>query len=128
MFDLPVKRDGHDLLRLVVVERLEHELVEIVDVDGRRPAAAVSAGCSVKGSPGEQGQAETLRARERAIAIGDASVGSCARMAVADVGSGGRRRKKIAGALQSVQLLAWLEGWTNLPSQPIARAAWAAES
>jgi hypothetical protein len=49
-------------------------------------------------------------------------------MAVADVVSGGRRRNKIAGALQSVQQRAWLEGWTNLLSQPIARAAWAAES
>jgi hypothetical protein len=44
-------------------------------------------------------------------------------MAVADVGSGGRRRKMIAGALHSVQFIAWLEGWTNPLSQPIARAA-----
>ena len=31
----------------------------------------------------------------------------------------------IAGALHSVQCFAWLEGRTNLLSQPIARAAWA---
>jgi hypothetical protein len=49
-------------------------------------------------------------------------------MAVAEVASGGKRRKMIAGALQSVQCLAWLEGWTNLLSQPIANAARAAES
>ena len=47
-------------------------------------------------------------------------LGSCARKPVAEVGSGGRRRNKIAGALQSVQFLAWLEGRTNLRSQPIA--------
>src|SRR3954447_3521636 len=55
-------------------------------------------------------------------------LGWCARMAVADVVSGGRRRKRIAGALHCVQLVAWLEGRTNPLSQPIARAAWAAES
>jgi len=49
-------------------------------------------------------------------------------MAVADVGSGGRRSSKIAGALHSVQWLAWLEGRTNLLSQPNARAAWAPQS
>jgi hypothetical protein len=27
------ERDGNDLLRLVVVERLEHETVEVFDVD-----------------------------------------------------------------------------------------------
>jgi hypothetical protein len=49
-------------------------------------------------------------------------------MAVADDGSGGRRSSKIAGALHSVQFLAWLEGRTNLRSQPIARAARAPQS
>jgi len=49
-------------------------------------------------------------------------------MAVADVGSRGRRSIKIAGALHSVHLFAWPEGRTNPRSQPIARAAWAAES
>lgn len=34
----------------------------------------------------------------------------------------------IAGALHSVHFFAWLQGRTNLLSQPIARAAWAAES
>src|SRR4030095_75729 len=55
-------------------------------------------------------------------------LGLRARIAVAEVGSGGRRRKVIAGALHSVQHFAWLEGWTNLLSTPTPRAAWACES
>jgi len=50
-------------------------------------------------------------------------LGSCARRAVADVGSRGRRSKKIAGALHFVHLRAWLNGRTNLLNQPIATAA-----
>jgi hypothetical protein len=36
------ERDGHNLLRLVVVKRLQHELVEVFDVDGS--AGGASAG------------------------------------------------------------------------------------
>ena len=55
-------------------------------------------------------------------------LGSSARKAVADVGSGGRRSSKLAGALQPVQFLLWPGGRTNRLSQPIARAARAGPS
>jgi hypothetical protein len=38
----PGERDGHDLLRLVVVKRLHHEAMEFFDVDGS--AACVGGG------------------------------------------------------------------------------------
>ena len=114
------ERDGHDLLRLVVVERLEDELVEIFDVDG---SAAGIAGGGFSGMFGQGVSWRTMAGRNaaRAPARGCArryQWGSCARMAVAEVGSGGRRRKMIAGALHSVHCFAWLEGWTNLRASP----------
>ena len=69
------QRDGNDLLRLVVVERLEHELVKVFDVGWAPAALAASAGCSVKGSPGEQGHSRCARARAQLQGIGDTSWG-----------------------------------------------------
>jgi len=34
------ERDGYDLLRLIVIERLEDELVEIFDTNGGSPGRA----------------------------------------------------------------------------------------
>ena len=124
----PGERDGHDLLRLIVVERLEDELVELFDVRrGRAARRQLQRDVRSRGLLANRGMAERPC---RSASVGDRryQLGSCARMAVAEVGSGGRRRKTIAGALHSVQWLAWLDGWTNRLSQPIARAAWAVES
>ena len=114
---------------LIIVERLKDEPVEIFDVDGS--SAGVAGGFN-----GVFGQGVSWRTMaglsetnaRKAVFVRRYQWGSCARMAVAEVGSGGRRRKMIAGSLHSVHCFAWLEGWTNLLSQPIARAAWAAES
>jgi hypothetical protein len=38
------ERDGHDLLRLIIVERLKNELVEIFNVDGSAAAGGGSLG------------------------------------------------------------------------------------
>src|SRR6185437_16371465 len=109
------------------VERLEHELVELVDVRGG--SSGVGGFSAIFG----QGVSWRTGARRRARCFASVrnrryQLGSCARMAVAEVGSGGRRRKKIAGALHSVQCLAWPDGWTNRLSQPSARTARARES
>ena len=122
--------NGNDLLSLVVVERLQNGAMEVFDVD-RRVVGLGGAGLSVTiGQSGllrNIGEPKRYERASRAFVL-SCQLGSCVRMAVADVVSGGRRRNRIAGALQSVQFRAWLEGWTNLLSQPIARAAWAAES
>ena len=122
--------DGYDVHRLIVVERLQDETMEVFNVDW-----------SAAGTPRRQAQRDV---RSRGLLVGkgeggldpaigrgrgrQCQLGSCARMAVAEVGSGGRRRNKIAGALHSVHRFAWLDGWTNRLSQPIARAAWASRS
>lgn len=128
------ERNGNDLLRLIVVKRLQYRAMEVFDVD--RSAAGFGGGglswtfgqgvslCVLGGDVGEPKRCE----RAEGEFVLSCQWGSRVRMAVADVVSGGRRRNRIAGALQSVQFRAWLEGWTNLLSQPIARAAWAAES
>ena len=71
------KRDGDDLRGLIVVKRLKNELVEIFDVDGSAAGVGggVSAGRSVKGSPGEHWRAGTMRTRERALSFGDTNGG-----------------------------------------------------
>ena len=123
------ERDGHDLLRLIVVERLKDEIVEVFDVDGLAAAAPAASQRDVRsrGLLANRGTAETPGTRVRG---GDRryQLGSCARMAVAEVGSGGRRRKRSPVHSTPSSASAWLEGWTNRCSQPIARAAWAAKS
>ena len=122
------ERDGHDFLRLVVVERLQDERVERRRHRSERGRRLRRRSCGTCGQVvSSDGQWRADRAPMRA-AIGPVRCqsGSSARMAVAEVGSGGRRRNKIAGALHSVHCLAWLAGRTNRRSQPIARAAWAA--
>ena len=102
------ERDAHDLLRLVVVKRLKNETMEVFDVDWS--AAGVGGGlswtfgqgvslCVLGGDIGEPKRYERV---EDAFVLSCQS-GSRVRMAVADVVSGGRRRNRIAGALQSVQ-------------------------
>ena len=99
------KGDGNDLLRLIVVKRLQHCTMEVLDVDGS--AAGFGSGV-LGGTFGQSGLLGDIGDPKRPERAGRAFVrscqlGSCARIAVADVGSGGRRRNRIAGALQSVQ-------------------------
>ena len=126
------ERNGNDLLRLIVIKRLQYRAMEVSDVD-RRAAGfgglswTFGQGVSLCVLGGDVGEPKRCERAEREFVL-SCQWGSRVRMAVADVVSGGRRRNRIAGALHSVQKRAWLEGWTNLLSQPIARAAWAAES
>jgi hypothetical protein len=73
------KRDGHYLLRLIVVERLQNELVEIVDVDG---SAATFVGGGFSGMFGQGVSWRTMASRDawcaartQAEAIDDANGG-----------------------------------------------------
>jgi len=99
------KRDRNHLLRLVVVERLKNELVEIVDINGSAAgfAGAVN-GMFGQGSPGEQWQAGTPR-------CANASGRSAVPMGVlrANGGCGGRigrqAKENDRGALHSVHCL-----------------------
>ena len=122
------ERDRHDLLRLVVVERLEHQLVELFDLDRRAAfGGSGSAGCSVKGSPGGR-MARRLRGPllARAERFGDTSLGSVR----ADSGCGrgvGRQAKEQDRRCTPLRpvISPGSKGRTNLLSQPIAHAAWA---
>ena len=93
--------------------------------DGR--SAAVSVGRSGKWSPGEVGSA-TLARTDPGRWFGDASWGRARE-------GGWRTSDRAAGEAEKSPVhstpstcFAWLEGRTNLRSQPIARAAWAARS
>ena len=113
------QRDGDDFLRLVVVERLEDELVKVFDVHGRVRVQRQRYVRS-RGLLANRGTA-VRPALERAAGDRRYQLGSCARIAVAEVGSGDRRRKTIAGALHSVQRLR-LARRVDEPPEPTHRA------
>ena len=56
------ERDGHDLLRLIVIERLEDEAMEVFDVDG----SAALAGGGLSGMFGQGVSWRTVARRDRA--------------------------------------------------------------